>query len=188
LLASETMLRRLLAVAVLSVCLLVPAAPTLASGADVLKDCSNNGRLSKTYTQKEYRQALAQMPTDLREYSDCANIIRRAELGLAGGTGTGGGGGTSTGANAQNPFAGATPQEVARAQRDIAQARRTGGAKQRVGTANATPGTLAYRQLKSVSKLPAPLLVLVVLILLGAAGLASYLVHGRRGRSADPGA
>lgn len=186
-LASEAMLRRLLAAAVLTVCLLVPATCALASGADVLKDCSNNGRLSKTYTQKEYRQALAQMPTDLREYSDCANIIRRAELGLAGGT-AGGGGGTGTGANAQNPFAGATPQEVARAQRDIAKARKTGGAKQRIGTANATPGTLAYRQIKSVSKLPAPLLVLVVLILLGAAGLASYLVHGRRGRSADPGA
>jgi hypothetical protein len=181
------MLRRLLAAAALSVCLLVPSGSALASGADVLKDCSNNGRLSKTYTQKEYRQALAQMPTDLREYSDCADIIRRAELGLAGG-GSGGGGSGNTGANAQNPFAGATPQEVARAQRDIAKARKTGGAKQRIGTANATPGTLAYRQIRSVSKLPAPLLVLVVLILLGAAGLASYLVHGRRGRSADPGA
>jgi hypothetical protein len=178
------MLRRLLAAAVLSVCLLVPAGSALASGADVLKDCNNNGHLTKTYTQKELHQALAQMPADLREYSDCANIIRQAELGL-------GGGGTNSSnpaASAQNPFAGATPQEIARAKRDIARARKTGGVAQRVGTASATPGTLAYRQVKSVSKLPLPLLILVVLILLGAGGLASYLVHDRRGRSADPGA
>lgn len=186
-LASKPMLRRLWAAAVLSACLLVPAGSALAGGGDVLRDCNNNGHLTKTYTQKELHQALAQMPADLREYSDCANIIRRAELGLDGG-GAGGGGGANPGATAQNPFAGATPQEAARAQRDIVTARRTGGAPQRVGTASATPGTLAYRQVKSISKLPAPLLVLVVLILLGAGGLATYLVHGRRGRSADPGA
>jgi hypothetical protein len=180
------MLRRLLAAAVLSFCLLVPAGSALASGADVLKDCNNNGHLTKTYTQKELHQALAQMPADLREYSDCANIIRQAELGLSGGPG--GGSSANPQANAQNPFAGATPQEIARAQRDITKARKSGGAAQRVGTASATPGTLAYHQVKSVSKLPLPLLILVVLILLGAGGLASYLVHERRGRPADPGA
>jgi hypothetical protein len=183
-----TMLRCLLAAAVLSTSLLVPAGSALASGADVLRDCNNNGHLTKTYTQKELHQALAQMPADLREYSDCANIIRQAELGLGGAGGGGGSNGSNPAASSQNPFAGATPQEITRAQTDIAKARRTGGVAQRVGTASATPGTLAYRQVKSVSKLPLPLLILVVLILLGAGGLASYLVHDRRGRSADPGA
>lgn len=179
------MLRRLPAAAVLLVCLLAPASPAWASGADVLKDCANNGRLSKTYTQKEYRQALAQMPADLREYTDCANIIRRAELGINNS-------GNDPSANAQNPFAGATPEEVTHAQANITAARKSGGAAQRVGPTRAfvTPGALAFSQLRSVSKLPAPLIVLVVVMLLGAAALVSFLVHSRRRREhpADPGA
>ena len=43
----------------LLVILLVPAASAWASGRDVLRDCADDEVLSKTYTQKEYRDALA---------------------------------------------------------------------------------------------------------------------------------
>jgi hypothetical protein len=179
------MSQRLLAAAVLIACLLVPASSAMASGADVLKDCNTNGRLTKTYTQKELRQALAQMPSDVREYSDCANIIRKAELGL---NGAGGPGGPGSQATAQNPFAGASPAEAAQLTKEIEKARRSGGRPQRVGTAAVTPGSLAYHQIKSVSKLPLPLMILVVLMGVGASALAGYLVYRRRGHPADPGA
>jgi hypothetical protein len=84
-----------------------------ASGRDVLRDCADDEKLSKTYTQKEYRDALNQLATDSSEYSNCENVIRQAQLDAlansgsdgssgggsehSGGTGGGGGGGTSGG-------------------------------------------------------------------------------------------
>jgi hypothetical protein len=177
------MLRRNGTAAAVALCLLgpllAPPAPALASGAQVLKDCvQGNGRLSKSYSQKDYQQALKDMPTDLREYSDCEDIIRRAMLGQqVPGTGT-----------SQNPFAGAAPQEVAQAKADIAAARRTGGRAQRVGVRLVKPGALAYRKVTAaVSDLPTPLLVVVVLILLGTGLMAGRLVQTRRERAGRNG-
>jgi hypothetical protein len=175
-----TMLRRLTAAAVATSCLLLPVSSALASGSDVIRDCNDNGHLTKSYSQKEYRDALAQMPADIRQYTDCESVIRRAQLGLANSTG-----GT---ASVQNPFGDATPEETAAAQKDIATAKASGGAKQRIAGALVTPGTLAYTKLSSVSELPTPLLVLVVLIVLGTLGFAVNLVRQRRGRPGDPGA
>jgi hypothetical protein len=92
--------------------LLVAPAAARASGADVIKDCTDGG-LTKTYPQRDYRAALANMPTDVDEYTDCRDAIRRAYLAGAAGGGksssggsgggggsTGGGGGTGTGGGA----------------------------------------------------------------------------------------
>src|SRR4051794_208496 len=96
---------RLRLVLVLLVALLLPAATALASGRDVLRDCADDEILNKTYTQKEYRDALSQLATDNSEYSDCERVIRRAQLeqaagprrnGGPGGPGGGGGGGGTT--------------------------------------------------------------------------------------------
>jgi hypothetical protein len=184
------MLRRLLAAAVAVLSLLVPASTALASGADVIRDCAHNGRLTKTYTQKEYHDALAHIPADVDEYTDCRSVIRRAELSLGSGSSGGGGGGTAAGGQgtSQNPFAGANPQEVARAQQEIAAARKAGGANQRIAGSDVTPGALAYHQIRSVSKLPTPLLILVILIVLGAAGLSANLFRSRRDDAGHPGA
>lgn len=156
------MLRRHGTAAAVALCLLLPASPAFASGAAVLKDCaSGNGSLSKTYSQKDYAQALKQMPTDLREYSDCEAVIRHAMLGLQSTP-------TTPGATSQNPTGGSSPQEVAQANHDIAQALRTGGASQRVGGAVVRPGALAFRRVSAgISHLPTPLLVVAVLIVIG---------------------
>lgn len=165
------MLRRpLAAVAVVALCLLIPASPAFASGADVIIDCNDNGHLTKEYSQKEYRQALAQMPADVKQYTDCENIIRRAQLGLPGFE-----------ANAGNPFAGATPEEVAQAQSDIAAAAKSGGANQRIGGRIVTPGALSFTKVSAAtSELPTPVLVLVVLIVLATAAASYLVIHARR--------
>jgi hypothetical protein len=177
-----TMLRPLAAAAVVAFSLLAPATPALASGADVLIDCNDNGRLTKEYTQKEYREALARMPADLKQYTDCENIIRRAQLGVPGSTGGS--------ANAGTPFAGSTPEEEAAARKDIDSARKIGRTPQKIGGGLVTPGALSFTKASAAtSELPTPLLVLVVLILLGTGGFVYHYVRTRRReRAGDPGA
>ncbi|MCW2990944.1 MAG: hypothetical protein JWM73_1538 [Solirubrobacterales bacterium] len=178
------MLRRLpAAAAVVALCLLTPVSPALASGADVLRDCNDHGRLTKEYSQREYRQALAQIPSDLKQYTDCENIIRRAQLGQP----------VSPGgdANAGNPFGtSATPEEVAQANKDIAAARKSGGTRQKIGGSFVTPGALSFTKVSAAtSELPTPLLVLIVLILVGTAAFVFNFVRDkRRERPGDPGA
>ena len=58
---------RLALLAVLAV--LLPAAGALASGKDVIRDCTDDEVMSRTYTQKDYRaalQELAEVPSYLR--------------------------------------------------------------------------------------------------------------------------
>jgi len=158
------MLRRLLTPAVIALCLLLPACPAFASGSDVIIDCNDHGHLTKTYSQKEYRQALAEMPADVRQYTDCEAIIRRAQLGEPPTT--------DPAANAGNPTGSASPEEVAAVDQAIAQAKKTGGAGQKIAGDVVYPGSLAYTKVSAaVSELPTPLLVLVGLIVLAALAL-----------------
>jgi hypothetical protein len=171
------MLRRLITAAVLCCCLL--PATAAASYQDVLKDCEVNGRMTKRYTQKEYRDALAKMPTDLDEYYGCRDIIKRAQVnassnGNDGSASPGSGGGDGGGAGGQ-PSA-PTPEETTRASEDI-QAARRGVSK--VALVDVRPGALAYRDFGSVSKLPTPLIVLGALLIVGAIGVCAYLLKGR---------
>jgi len=193
------MLRRLTAVAVAATCLLAPAAAH-ASGDTVLKDCSDHGRITKKYSQKEYRDALANIPTDLDEYTDCRDQIKKAQLGLSSGSSSGGGGGTAGGGGSSTGGGGgtaapvpdtsagpirdayvganATPQEKTQAQKEVAAAV-VGPAPQEVVDDDIRPGALAYSNFSSVSKLPVPLVVLGTLILLIALSVGGYLIRGR---------
>ena len=72
------MLRRLTAAAI-ALCCLLPATAS-AGYNDVIRDCVNNGRLTKKYTQKEYRDALSHMSTDAAQYYGCDDIIKRAQV------------------------------------------------------------------------------------------------------------
>src|SRR4051794_41554818 len=79
-------MRRLLITAVLG-CLLLPAAAWGSSSA-VIKDCTDDGVIQGHYSQQDYKNALANLPTDVDEYTDCRDVIKRAQTG-----GTGGGSG-----------------------------------------------------------------------------------------------
>jgi hypothetical protein len=74
-----------------------------ADGAAAVRDCTDDGVLNKTYTSKELTDALAHLPADIDEYSDCRNVLRRAQLAAipagnssAGGTSTSGGSSTAS--------------------------------------------------------------------------------------------
>src|SRR5438270_13425900 len=77
------------------------AGPLAAVGAakapNPLDDCSQRGQLTHTYTPAELRRTLATMPADVKEYSDCYDVIDRALLAAVGGVhdnGSGGSGGS----------------------------------------------------------------------------------------------
>jgi hypothetical protein len=65
---------------------LVPAAQ--ASPSDVIRDCAQDGKLDRHYSQRELRQAEANLPSDIDEYTDCRSAIRAA---MSGGSGSHGG-------------------------------------------------------------------------------------------------
>ena len=89
--------------------LLALAAPGLAfaSGSAVLVDCGD-GSLDKSYSQKDYAEALANLPADLDEYSDCRSQIQRKQLGGSGSSRGGGGGSTGGGTGATTGAGGTT--------------------------------------------------------------------------------
>lgn len=83
--------------------LLAAAAPALGSGLDVIRDCTDDEVMSKTYTQKEYRAALRELAGDADQYGNCRSVIQRAQAAAAaaaGKKGSGGSGGSSSGGGA----------------------------------------------------------------------------------------
>ena len=152
-------------------------AVAVASPEEIFEDCQD-GRLDKRYSAKDYRQALNGLPTDIDEYTNCRDVIRRAQLGFdgdaaggAGGSGGGGGGGVAVDENGRpiDPLLDATPEE--RAAVMAARANRT----PKITAAGARPGDAG-------SALPLPLVI--VLVLTAVAGL---LLSGPRLRALVPG-
>src|SRR3954464_11386521 len=72
----------------IAVLLLGLPAAAHASGSDVIRDCADDGKLDKPYTQKELTDALNNLPSDIDEYTDCRSVIRAA---MHGGSGNPGG-------------------------------------------------------------------------------------------------
>jgi hypothetical protein len=170
-------MRRLLITAVLG-CLLLPAA-AWASGDAVIKDCTDDGVIQGHYSQQDYKNALNNLPTDVDEYTDCRDVIKRAQLGGTGGSGGPGGAGGSgiTGGGTPaggDPLANATPAE--RAALANAQA---GGANAPVsiGGKLVQPGKLGFGGLGSPTTLPSSLIA--VLVALGIAALAAGATYVR---------
>jgi hypothetical protein len=179
---------------------LLLAAPALAhaSGAQVVRDCTDDGRLSKHYSQRDYADALANLPTDVDEYSDCRSVIRRAQLGAVGSGGSGsgssgagagvpggggGGGGVDGGAGAApvtDPLATASEQERAAYQKAVV----AGAAPVKLDGRPVTPGSLGGSHVDDVFDLPTPLLIVLALLAAGALGATGFgarrLVVGRR--------
>jgi hypothetical protein len=56
------------------------AAPSYASQTEVLSDCYQHATLTHTYTLSDLRGALATMPTAMKAYGPCADVIERALL------------------------------------------------------------------------------------------------------------
>ena len=74
---------------------LLTAAPALASSSQVIADCNANGHLSGHYSRGDLQSALNGMGADVKEYTNCYDVVRRALLAsaAAGGKNSGGSGG-----------------------------------------------------------------------------------------------
>ena len=72
----------------------IAAAAASDSAAAAIADCSANDRLTHQYSSATLTAALAKLPADVREYSDCYDVIEKqlfAQLGKSSGGGSGGG-------------------------------------------------------------------------------------------------
>jgi hypothetical protein len=86
--------------ALVALCLLAVAAPAAdASWRDVIRECYNTGDLKGDYSKDELRDARRNLPSDIREYSDCEDLINAALAASARNRGQSGGGGTTFPAN-----------------------------------------------------------------------------------------
>jgi hypothetical protein len=176
-----------------------PATTALASGRDVINDCTADEVLSKTYTQKEYRDALAQLAADADQYGNCRQVISRAQLRAAAGQkndsgakaaapaggrtggGSGGGAGTVGSTPARQQLAGATPAE----RKAVDKARADGGQRLEVHNTRVDPSKVGtVPGVSRVSDLPTPLMAVLALLLVAALALAAVrirsLVNARR--------
>jgi hypothetical protein len=61
------------------------AAPALAAQSPPVSDCNAHGRLTKRYTAKQLQTALSTMPADIKEYTNCYDVIQRALVADVGG-------------------------------------------------------------------------------------------------------
>ena len=97
-------MRLLPALVVVVLSRLLVAGDAEASSGDVIDDCTKHGTLTKRYSQRDYRQALSQLPADVDEYGNCRDIIHNAQVAGASNRGGGGaGGGGPAGFRAQSP-------------------------------------------------------------------------------------
>ena len=172
---------------------LAPGASALASGRDVINDCTDDEVLTRTYTQQEYRDALEQLPADADQYGNCRDIIARAQEAAAtkgskgaskhdsGDKAATTGGPKPTDRPPDEQLAAAKPEDRAAAEEAarVAPTDAVGpGSPVAAGDVGVKPAASA------TSDLPTPILVLLALLLAGALAVAAVrmrsLVHARR--------
>jgi len=150
-----------------------------ASGRDVIRDCTDDEVLSKTYTQAEYRQALAQLASDADQYGNCRSVIKRAQLAALrqarpkrdtsvnrGGTPGGGSASDKRGGFGNAPAGEQLKSATDEERRAVDAGRSSAGKPVNLRGVAVAPG------LGNNGDIPPALLVLLVLVLAGALALA----------------
>ncbi len=148
----------------LLVCLTTTASAD--TGTKIIERCTHGKSLSG-FSQKDYRRALQELPTEVEEYSDCGNLIRRAQLAAAGG---GGGGGTGGGGSTATPL---SPSE----QSAVTNAPKTGAQPLSVGNEVIHPGVVHADISSAFSSLPDPLLAVLAFLLACAVALSGRAIR-----------
>jgi hypothetical protein len=164
-----TRLPQLLTTTVALAALALPAS-ALASPEAVIRDCGQDGKLDRSYSNSDLREALPNLPTDVREYSDCSEIISAA-------ISTGGNGGDADEpGSSRTADAPSLAEEAARIE-DQKEVDRMAAARERpgdidIGGRRVAPGSNGLFDVASAENdLPLPLLLaLIGLALLSLAG------------------
>jgi len=154
-----------------AVALLACASPASASVGNTIVEKCLNGKPFSGYTPADYREALKDLSTEAIEYSECGNLIRKAELAAAGG-----GTGSSAGTAASKVALPLTPAE----QKAVQKAHGNhGSAPVKVGNEPVFPGVVHANIASAVNTLPHSLLALLAFLLAAAALLAAGEVRRR---------
>lgn len=159
----------------LSLLACMAAAASADKGAQIIERCTHGKSLSG-FSQKDYHRALQELPTEVEEYSDCANLIRQAQLAaLSGGGGSSGGGPPTT----LTPI---SPEE----QTALSHTSKSGAVPQSVGDQLVAPGVVHASVSSAFSSLPDPVLALLALLLACALALSGRSIyHGVRAWRTD---
>lgn len=157
--------RSIVAMALMTVVLLLPAPAAVASPAQAIVEKCAKGEPFSGYSQKDYREALKQLTTLEIEYSPCPNLIRKDAAVAAGG---GGGGVTPAGVSPTVALP-LTPTE----QRAVQRAHHHGSAPVRVGGEPVSPGVVHADIASAVNTLPDSLFAVLALMFAGAVALAT---------------
>lgn len=94
-------IRDIAPLAALIAALALPAsahAATTPGGQAVIRDCADDGQFSRQYSHADLDNAHQNLPTDIREYTDCKSLIEAALAKQGGGSSPTGGGPGSPGA------------------------------------------------------------------------------------------
>jgi hypothetical protein len=154
------------------------AAPAAADvGTKIIERCTH-GQSIAGFSQQDYRRALEETTAEVNEYSDCVNLIHKAQLAAAGG-GSAGGGGTgagSTGAQSAN-----VPPPTPAEQQALQSAHSSGATPVQVGAQTVAPGVVHADIASAASSLPTPLLALLAFLLVGALFILARAIRERVG-------
>jgi hypothetical protein len=170
-----------LLVAAALVAVALPAS-AFASAQEAADDCTADGTLSRTYTDRELRGAIGKLETDDLEYGDCAQILRGA-IGAGAGKdrssgsspGSSGGGGNSGTLSGEEQSAQQTDQQAL-----AALTSKPGSDSIDVGGKHVEPGENGVFDLASAENgVPKPLLALLIGLGVVALGGAPLLLRRR---------
>ncbi|MSX01838.1 MAG: hypothetical protein F2813_01610 [Actinobacteria bacterium] len=175
----------ILKVAVLTAACAAMVAPATASAGYqslLLDACGADGTVNGSYTQREFREALANIPADADQYSDCRAILTEAQLAAAaGGSGASSDSiSSSTSAAASQPTDGTDGSSESAADKEttdsgVSDAVATGGDAVTVGAAVVNPDSLGAGRSASATISSLPTALIVALALIGAGALAALL-------------
>ncbi len=160
------------ALALATVLALLCTAVASASGSEVTKiyEACANSTVPTGYSQQAYSQAIKEMEPFLAEYTDCPDLIHKAQLARAAGF-HGGAGGVAGPAAAVAP---PTPTE----QHTLERVPHASAPSVPVGNEVIHPGVVHVDIASALSSLPTPLLALLAFLLAGA-----LLLLGRTARN-----
>jgi hypothetical protein len=163
--------RRVLLPAVLALLLAAPAVAHADVGETIILRCTHGESLAG-FAPSDYARALKELTADAEEYTECAALIRNAELAAAGGHRA------ATEVTAALPV---TPAE----QRSIAGAQRAAGAVP-LGGHLVVPGVVHADIASAISSLPTPLLAVIAALIACMLAPAGNALRKRfRGRHLD---
>jgi hypothetical protein len=164
-------------------CVLAVPATAHASYRDAIFDCAEDGVLDGKYSNAELKKARQNLPTDLAEYTDCADVLAAAMTGGPGASShAGGSGAPANPALASDSGAQASSQQDLNALRGKTAAKHKRPDKVQIAGRDITPGASGvFDRAGSTDANVLPLPLLLSLIALAAmCALAAVLVLRRQ--------